>query len=336
MRRNSVVGAILLCILSASLAGCGTSPQAESYRSSQFLFDTEVYIEAYGSGAEAAGIKAMTAMAALDKALDIYDPESELARINSSAGITPQRVSADTFAVVQEAIEMAQLTGGYYNPAVGPLVELWRGAKEDEVLPEPNEIERLLPLTDSRAVELNSKNQTIFLSISGMSLDLGGIAKGYAVEQAVSILRQAGISSAMVVAGGNVYAIGKKPDGTFWRVGIRNPLEVKGVMGYIEIRDEGVDTAGDYERFYTVDGRKYGHILNPYTGYPPEDVTSCTVLADDPTLADALATAVVAMGLEQGMAFLEKTPGVEGMIIDAKGGRHFTQGFENRFVPYGD
>ena len=166
-------------------------------------------------------------------------------------------------------------------------------------------------------------------------LDLGGIAKGYAVEQAVLILEEAGIKSAMVQAGGNIHTIGYKADGTAWRIGIRNPQQTEAVIGYVDIHDTGIDTSGDYERFITINGVKYGHILNPFTGYPPHGVISCSVLADSPVLADALATALVVMGVDMGLEKVNALPGVEVILIDSEGGIHMSAGAEGMFISAG-
>lgn len=159
------------------------------------------------------------------------------------------------------------------------------------------------------------------------------LREGWRRDRAVSILKEAGIESALVAAGGNVHAIGNKPDGSAWRVGITNPQKIDEVVGYVEIRDQAVDTSGDYEQFYTVNEKKYGHILDPFTGYPPEDVTSCTILASSSATADALATGIFAMGFEKGSVDLGRIPGIEGLIINSGGNFHFSQGFEEIFNP---
>ena len=322
----------LLCLV-ANLVSCNT--RNETYLETRILFDTEVYIEAYGRDAKAAVTKALDKMAKLDQSLNFYDATSELSQLIRSAGSTPQWVSPETFEIIQEAIDIAQITEGSFNPAIGPLVKLWENAGETGRVPTSKEIETLLPLTNFQLIELDSANQTVFLPREGMMLDLGGIAKGYAVEQAVLILEKAGIKSAMVQAGGNIHTIGYKADGTAWRIGIRNPQQTEAVIGYVDIHDTGIDTSGDYERFITINGVKYGHILNPFTGYPPHGVISCSVLADSPVLADALATALVVMGVDMGLEKVNALPGVEVILIDSEGGIHMTAGAEGMFISAG-
>jgi thiamine biosynthesis lipoprotein len=211
-------------------------------------------------------------------------------------------------------------------------VDLWQNAKNKSEIPDSHEIETVLRLVNYQDIELNGSDQTVFLPVVGMRLDLGGIAKGYAVESAVSILKGAGIVSGLVSAGGNIYALGYKPDGSAWRVGIRDPLDIDGVVGYIEIHDQAVDTAGDYVQYYIVNDIKYGHILDPFSGFPPQGETSCSVVTDNPAMADALATGIFAMGLDKGLKMLAMIPGVDGLIIDSGGGMHSFRGFEKMFT----
>jgi len=323
---------VILSLLLASLAGCGTNLKTETCRETRFLFDSNVYVEVYGSEAQDAGLSALKKMGQLDQALNIYNQNSELARINQAAGKNPVQVSPDTFSVIRESIEVAHLTEGSFNPAIGPMVQLWQKAKKEKTVPAQAEISKLIPLTNYRLIQLNKEESTVFLPVTGMSLDLGGIAKGFAVEQAVAVLKEAGIQSAMVVAGGNIFCLGTKPDGTAWRVGIRDPLNVKSIVGTVQLCNQGVDTAGDYEQYFTVNGKKYGHILDPGTGYPPEGVSSCTVVTDSPSFADASATAIVVMGVEKGLKQLEKSSGTQGMIIETNGTRHYSQGFKELFI----
>jgi thiamine biosynthesis lipoprotein len=136
----------------------------------------------------------------------------------------------------------------------------------------------------------------------------------------------------MVQAGGNIYTIGYKADGTAWRVGIRNPQKTDSVIGYMDVHDVAIDTSGDYERFITIEGVNYGHILDPFTGYPPEGVISCSIITDSPVLADALATAFFVMGAEKGLEELADLPGVEVILIDSENGIHMSPGAEKKFI----
>lgn len=324
----------LLVLLSLFLTACNPNPFEETYQGTQFLFDTEVFIEAHGPGAEEAGLKAMEKMQALDRACNIYSPDSELTALNQAAGEEPVSLSDDTFHLVQRSLEAGELTKGIFDPTIGPLAQLWRKAKLEETLPSSDEIQKLLILVNYKKVILDPDHKTAFLPTSGMSLDLGGITKGYAVEQAIGILNQAGISSAMVVAGGNISTIGTKLDGSPWRVGIRDPQKPDGIIGYLEPINQVVDTSGNYERFFTVEGKSYGHVLDPRTGRPAVGVASCTIMTDNPTMADVLSTTALILGTEEGLTLIECIPNAKAIMIDSNGSRFMSTGLKDFLKEY--
>jgi thiamine biosynthesis lipoprotein len=316
---------VIVFLLFFLTTGCHS---AEPYQETKFLFDTEVYIEAYGPNAEKAVNKAMEKMAAIDQEANFYSEDSEIALLNQSAGKNAVHLSKDTFELLEKSLEIAELTSGAFDPAVGPFVQIWQTAKAEEVIPSEEKILQLLPLVDYKRVIIDSDNLTAYLPEAGMSIDLGAITKGFAVEKGMKILKEAGIKSAMVRAGGNVYTIGKKANGNSWRVGIRNPLQLDKTIGYIEPINQVVDTSGNYEQSFSINGHDYGHIINPRTGYPVEGTTSCTIIAENPALADALSTAVFVLGHEEGLALIEKTPKVEGFMVSTDGVRYMSSGFE--------
>ncbi|WP_176786025.1 FAD:protein FMN transferase [Desulfosporosinus hippei] len=297
------------------------------YQETDFLFDTEVFIEAHGPGAQEAGLIAMGKMRALDRACNIYSPDSEVTALNQAAGEKPVPLSSDTFHLIQRSLEAGKLTNGIFDPTIGPLVKLWQEAKSKETLPTSEEIQKVLTLVDYKKVILNPDLKTAFLPTVGMSIDLGGIAKGYAVEQGINSLKQAGISSAMVVAGGNIGTINTKPDGTPWRVGIKDPQKPDCIIGYMEPRNQVVDTSGNYERFFTQEGKKYGHVLNPRTGRPTDRFASCTILTDSPTMADVLSTTLLILGTE-GLILINDLPNTQALLIDSDGLQFMSDGLK--------
>ncbi|MCO1601199.1 FAD:protein FMN transferase [Desulfosporosinus nitroreducens] len=225
-------------------------------------------------------------------------------------------------------MEAGKLTKGIFDPTIGPLVQLWRKAKSEETLPSSDEIQKILTLVDYKKVILNPDLKTAFLPTAGMSLDLGGITKGYAVEQAINSLNQAGISSAMVVAGGNISTINTKPDGTPWRVGIKDPQKPDCIIGYLEPINQVVDTSGNYERFFTLEEKRYGQVLNPRTGRPAERFASCTIMTDSPTMADALSTALLILGTE-GLTLVNDLPNTQAILIDSDGLQFMSPGLKD-------
>ncbi len=311
---------LLVLLTGLLLTACQPSAGEKVYRETRFLFDTEVYIEAYGGASsedvQQAGERAMEQIATLDQAANFYAADSEITMLNEAAGLETVALSEDTFALLERALEIAELTNGAFNPAVGPFVELWQTAKTDGVLPTEEEVALLLPLADYKKIELDAAQRTAFLQEEGMSVDLGAIAKGFAVERAVEILQEGGVESAIVRAGGNVYALGEKPDGTSWRVGIRNPFQLDETIKFVELHNQAVDTSAIYEQNFSINGKEYGHIIDPRTGYPAEGTASSTIITTSPSLADALSTAVFILGHEEGAALIETIPETESFIIE--------------------
>ncbi len=192
---------------------------------------------------------------------------SEVNQINQAAGKSGVSVSDETYYVIKEAVEYARLTGGAFDPTVGPLVRLWGINTEEARIPSQEEIDETLKLVDYNKVQFDDGNNEIFLEKEGMMIDIGGIAKGYAADKAVEFLRDNGIKSAYVNMGGGVTTLGAREDGNPWRVGIQDPREPRGeVLAIVEMVDMSIDTSGDYERYFIEDGVRYHHILDTNTG----------------------------------------------------------------------
>lgn len=320
---------LLICILLAFVAvGCGE----DAYETTVISMDTIVSIKAYGQNAEQAVHKAIGAIEEVDKLANPYDMSSEISRINQAAGVSPVQVSDLTFGLINEALQIARATGGAFDPTVGPLVNLWNIGNGDH-LPTKEEISRQLDLIDFDKVRMDFNSKQIMLEREGMSLNLGGVAKGYAVRNAVKSLKDSGVSSALVSAGGNVYAIGTRPDGKPWRIAIKHPRNLETVLGYLELKDRAMDTSGDYYRYFEKDGVRYHHLLDPHTGYPARGLVSATIVSDDPVEADSLATAVFIMGPERGMEFIENTEGLEGVLVTEEMEILLSSGLKHAFMP---
>lgn len=243
-----------------------------------------------------------------------YSPESEISRINSlegeRAGAIP--VNPEVVRVVRTSLAISELSGGAFDVTVAPLVDLWQ-FEEDGVIPSQEAIEAVLPLIDYTRVHADAHGASLTLP-SGIRVDLDAIAKGYAVDRAVAVLEEQGVESAIVDAGGDVGLLGAPPRAEGWRVGVKHPRS-GGLLGVLTLDGGAVATSGDYQRYTTVEGRRFHHILDPSTGYPASGVVSVTVSAETAVDADGLATAVFVMGSERGMGLVEKLPGVEAVIV---------------------
>jgi FAD:protein FMN transferase len=245
-----------------------------------------------------------------------YRDSSVVSEINRNAGRTPVAVDEETDMLVASALDLAEITGGRFDPTVGALRRAW-DFKSGRV-PSQDEVSALLPLVNSAAV--SRRDRTVFLRRAGMEIDLGGVGKEYAVDRAAELLREEGIRAAIVSFAGDVRTIGSRGDGRPWKVGVLDPRN-RGRCRFAvrTLADAGVATSGDYERGFTKDGVRYHHILDARTGWPARGVASATVVAASTFRAGQFATASFLLGAEEGLALLEETPGVEGALITEAG-----------------
>ncbi len=265
--------------------------------------------------------------------MNFYSDSSEISMINRNAGTTPVKVSKDTFQLIERAVYTSEMTEGAFDVTVGPLVKLWDIQKQ--VIPDKKVIAETLKTVGYKNIVLDKVASTVFLKKKGAQIDLGGILKGYAADKAVEIIRQDGITSAIVTVGGEVRAIGKKPDGTSWVVGIQNPRQ-KGaadeVIATMELADKATSTSGDYNKYFEKDGVRYHHLLDPKTGYPSKYCGSATVVADNATTSDGFSKLYI-LGPEKGLEVAKKV-GFDVIFIDCKGGIVMSDGIKDkiRFV----
>lgn len=239
-------------------------------------------------------------MERIDRLVGLEGQQSEIAEINRHAGGIPVRVSTETLALLERAVEYTRRYGGLFDVSIGPLTRLW--ALNDEwtegahQIPERARVDSLLKLVGSDRIVLSRNDTTVFLPDPGMRIDLGGIAKGYAVDRAASVLRAQGLSDFLINAGGDVYVSGRNQDGTPWHVGVKHPRRRTELIATLELTDSAVATSGDYERFFEIDGTRFHHIIDPRTGYPATASRSATVLARTAEEADVLATTLFIRG----------------------------------------
>ena len=269
----------------------------------------------------------------LDKLMTTWTPDSEVSRINTAAGTKPGvPISADTLAVLQKAAWGARVTHGAFDITVGAFKGLWKFDQDkDGSLPTPTSVKEQRRLVNWRDVLVDPRAQTARLRRDGQAITLGGIAKGYATDRAVAILRQHGLVDFIVQAGGDMFVSGKKGERR-WVVGVRDPRsEWRGeFFAFVEVEDRTFSTSGDYERFVLADGKRYHHILDPKTGYPAVLSRSVTVMAKDALTADVLSTGLFILGHERGMKIVQSLPDVEAVLVDDKHQVHVAQGLTQR------
>ncbi len=320
------------------LAGCRASPPAR-VSESEFLLGTVVTITIHDHQHAGAAINA-----AFDRAREIqalmsaneadYD-DTELIRVNRNAGRRPVEVSDETFYVVTEAIRFAEMTGGAFDPTVLPLFRLWGMDSPDPAVPDEREIREVLELVGYEAVEIDPERRTVYLPRPGMQLDLGGIAKGYAVNESARVMREMGVNHAILDFGGDIVTIGTRPDGSPWRIGVQHPGGQRGqFLGILGSVNESVVSSGAYERFFVENGVRYHHIFDPDTGMPSDaGPTSVTVVGPDATTTDALSTAIFVMGVERGLELIASLSGYEAIVSTDDHRLYVTGGLAQRFEP---
>ncbi len=265
----------------------------------------------------------------LEELLSTWISSSELSRVNAAAGVKPVKVSPETFAVLRRALEIATLTAGGFNIAIGPAIEAW-SVTDRQRLPSEEELRTLRPLTDLSQVHLDEPAQTVYLAQPGMRVDVGGIGKGFTADYVVDVMRRAGASAGVVALSGDIKTFGRLPAGERFPFGIQHPRKPDAALALVDLEDEAISTAGDYERFFERDGVRYHHILDPATLQPARGCQSVTVIAREGVLADGLDTGIFVMGPERGMELVERLPDVEAVIVDSEGKVLISSGLQSR------
>ncbi len=267
---------------------------------------------------------AFTQINKVDDLMSDYKSDSEISNLNRDGFEKAVQLSQSTYEVLQKSIEFSKLTDGAFDVTVGPLVELFRKAKKKQVLPGRDEIADARSKVGFEKLKLDDQNRTVRFAVEGMQLDLGGIAKGYAVDKAVETMQTHGAIGGMVDLGGDIRCFGAPLKGRdHWVIGLQNPNMVKDSAGRevllkLKITNGAIATSGDYQQFIVIEGKRRSHIIDRKTGTSTEGLSSVTIIADTATNADALATAVSVMGSENGIELIEKIPGTEVILITSQ------------------
>ncbi|MBZ4673857.1 MAG: ApbE family lipoprotein [Spirochaeta sp.] len=307
---------ILLIGISLLFVSCD-KPAPEPESQSFLMLGTVCTITIYDHPSEEAFSAAFDRIREIENHMSLHTDSSEIALVNANAGKEAVQVSPDTFAVIGKALEIARLSEGAFDPTIAPLVQAWDIGGENARRPPDEEIAALLPLVDYTKVILEPETREVYLPVEGMALDLGGIAKGYAADEVKQILLDHGVDKAIVNLGGNVLTLGRKVDGSLWRIGIQDPDDGRGAyVMIVELDDTSLVTSGPYERFLELEGEIYHHILDTTTGFPVEsDFTSVSIITQSSFLADALSTSVYALGYEKGMDLINSLDGVQAVFL---------------------
>ena len=269
-------------------------------------------------------------MQRVENLLSCQKDSSEISEINRAAGINPVKVSYETLEMLKRSKAYSQKYKGIFDVTIGPLSDLWGFSEDKEItLPKKETIKKLTKLVNYNDIDIDENDKTVFLKKKGMSIDLGGIAKGYAIDRGSAVLKERGITNFILNAGGDIYVSGTKDKETFWKVGIKHPRNSNDLIAEFDLKDYAVATSGDYERFKIINGKRFHHILDPKTGYPGTLSESSTIIAPTAEEADATATYVFLLGWQKTLN--DKDVDYPLLIVSSDGSVHYNQVFAKKY-----
>lgn len=318
-------------LLAGVLSGC-SAPSEEMQQPverSLFAMNTYMTFTAYGEDAQEALQEAEECIQQVEGLWSVTDENSEIYQANHSGG-QPVTVSEETAEIISFALELAQRTGGALDPTIYPVLTAWGFTTNSKQVPSQQQIDQLLEQVGYDRVQLNGSELTV---PDGMELDLGAVGKGYTADLVTEILRRHGVTSALISLGGNIQAIGSRPDGSDWRLGIRAPWE-SGNLGVLTVSDAAVVTSGGYENYFDDEqGNIYWHILDPSTGYPADSgLQSVTIVGREGKMCDALSTALFVMGAQSAEQYWRENGGFEMLLVTDSGEILITEGIAENFT----
>lgn len=297
----------LLGVVSFAATGCGMmGPQ--KYSEERMVIGTYVRVDVCRQDQRVDEVSAILAdvwdrFAYIEEHMNAYDSASDIGRINEAQNAF-QYIPEDVYYFIEQSIAYSKKTKGAFDITVRPMIRLWQTAEVDGRLPTAEQIAAARAHIGVDRIQMRKGEGGFLIACDGCEIDLGGIAKGYAVDEAVKILRGRGIDHFLIDAGGDMYASGKNCSGRPWRIGVRHPRLTDQLIDVIEIGDQAITTSGDYEQFFEINGEVFSHIINPFTGYPQNDIISATVIAPTATEADVLSTALMVWDQQGGLDFI--------------------------------
>ncbi len=308
--------ALLLALLLFAFAGC--QPQPRPLARTDYLLDTVVTLTLYGAREEDLDA-AFAEIRRLSDLLDAYSAVSDLGRLQAAAGQAPVTLSPETMELLAFAKTMHEKTGGYLDVTVGPLIDLW-DIRNGGHFPTAEELAAARDLLGMDDLILDEANGTAYLARPGMRVDLGALAKGYIADKVKALLLNRGVKSGVIDLGRNILLIGEKPGGAAFSIGVQSPSSSGELLRVLALKERSLVTSGTYERFFEHDGRRYHHVLDPFTGFPADtNLSAVTVLSGSSLWGDALSTACLLLGVEQGMALVDSIPDMEALFVRMDG-----------------
>jgi len=305
--------------LALILAGCG---QAQLVKETRALMDTFCEISCYGDNKStivSAIDAAFKEMERIEKVFSKFNENSEVSNINALAAFEKISVSEEVFKLIERSVYYSRISDGAFDITVAPLMEAWGFVRRHKSMPGKEAIENALKGVGYKNIELDPKGMSIKFLNKKTKIDFGGIAKGYAVDRARTILAAHGIKNGLINLGGNMFALGYAPGSKKWKIGVEDPVNKGKLLRSFELKDKAIGTSGNYERFFEIEGKRYSHIINPVTGEPCQGIISVTVIADSAEEADALSTAIFVMGEEKGLNLAKSIKGIKVLMLKEDG-----------------
>lgn len=329
--KKRVASIMAVSLLAVSLLGCGDKKVSPISRTEVWL-DTPCKVTIYDKPSDKALDKAFEALKDIHNKMNVNQEDSEVSKINKNAGIGYVKVSDETFYVIKEGKKYGEVTNGKFDISIGPIVKLWGINTDHARVPVDKEVKDLLPLVNYKDILINENDKSIMLKNKGMSIDLGGIAKGYSADIVAKALKENGVESAIIDLGGNILALGSKTDGANWKIGIQNPTSDTGNhLGVVEVANKAVVTSGIYERYLEKDGKIYHHIFDTSTGYPVDNnLAGVTIVTDKSVNGDALAKAFC-LGEDKGIEFINGVEGADAIFVTKNKEVYITNGLKGSF-----
>jgi thiamine biosynthesis lipoprotein len=306
------------------------SVSAKTFKREAVLMGTNIELTASDpdeAKVNAAFDSALKEIARIENVMSEWREGTPVSRINQKAGQEPVAVPDELFHVITAAQKVSELSGGAFDISWAAMRGVWKFSPGDERVPTPEEVRKTRSLINYKNIQLDETQKTVFLKEPGMAIGLGGIAKGYAVDQAMQVLVGLGIKNAIVKAGGDMRVQGTE-DGKPWEIGIRHSRDKNKLLARLPLSNISISTSGDYEHFFVKDGVLYHHIIDPKTGYPARNCQSVTILAPDTMTSDALTKVVFVLGPVQGMKLIQNLPGIQVIAVDSQGQVHYSPGIE--------
>lgn len=255
----------------------------------------------------------------IENLISDWIPTSQISAVNTNAGIQPVKVDAEVFELTRRAIHLSELSNGAFDISFAAMEKVWRFDGTMTEIPSTEAIKSSLEKVGFKNVILDSTKSTIFLKLPGMKIGFGSIGKGYAADRGRTIMQQAGVTAGIVNASGDMSTWGKQLDGSDWNIGITKPFKTDQLMAVVPLKEGAVTTSGSYEKYLSLNGKRYSHIINPATGYPASGLSSVTVFGPDAEMANGLSTAIMVLGKDAGMKLINRYPKFSCIMVTDKG-----------------